>query len=428
MVAWKRVLLAGAAGSLAVPFLWAPLALAASWADFSPLFPVYPCADGWVGCRVGGVTVSPEPARDSKGMPVPSNLRVGWDLQPTAAFSPFTGLSAYTGRLEAPAPPPEPPREVASRVEAPRDPPSDGGGGEAPERAPDVPPSVAKVEPPPPPPPPVERPTTPPPGVADPPPVAKVAPPPPVVAKVEPPPPPPVTRPPPDPEPVAAPIALPPPPVTAVAAAKVDPGVATAVDDSCDDLTAIEPMAMLGKLTKGQEQCLEEAYQAGAKQTEKDKVSRVLMSNAYAAGRKGDWEKLVKRHLEDVDQSDPDLCYKYALHLSRLGAARASGVIRWSNVALENKTVWTGETYKSRVSALYKLRAAAAQSAWEAAEASHAAAPTDATKSAAEAARNQTKVYAREWYEYAKAAGKDSSQALQLCVSAAGSNTYCEGT
>jgi hypothetical protein len=183
---------------------------------------------------------------------------------------------------------------------------------------------------------------------------------------------------------------------------------------------------MLGKLTDGQTTCLEGAYAAATKPTDKDKISRILMANAYSKGDTKTWEKLIKRHLEEIDQSDPDLCYKYAVFLSKGGAPRATGVIRWSNVALENRTVWTGDTYVTRVSGLYKLRAAAAQSIWKAAEDAHAAAPTDDTKKKVEESRNSTKVYAREWYEYCKTAGKDTTTALQLCVSAAGTADYCE--
>ena len=73
---------------------------------------------------------------------------------------------------------------------------------------------------------------------------------------------------------------------------------------------------MLGKLTKGQINCLEERLNKESKQTSKDKISRILMANAYASGDKRTWENLVKRHLDQIDQSDPDLCYKYARHLS----------------------------------------------------------------------------------------------------------------
>ncbi len=184
---------------------------------------------------------------------------------------------------------------------------------------------------------------------------------------------------------------------------------------------------MLGKLTDGQTACLEGAYTAAAKPTDKDKISRILMANAYSKGDTKTWEKLIKRHLEEIDQSDPDLCYKYAVHLSKGGAGRASGVIRWANTALDNRTVWTGDTYVSRVSGLYKLRAAAAQSMWKASEEEHAKAPTEETKKKVDESRNTTKTFAREWYEYCKQAGKDTTTALQLCVSAAGTADFCEG-
>jgi hypothetical protein len=209
--------------------------------------------------------------------------------------------------------------------------------------------------------------------------------------------------------------------------AMVDPGAAAASGD-CSNTTDLEPMAMLGKLSEGQVACLNGRLQTDAKMTDKDKVSRVIMANAWAKGDKKGWEKQAKYHLEEIDQSDPDLCYKYALRLAGSGVGRASGAIHWADVALENRTVWTGDEYVSKVYGLYKMRAVAAQEMWKAAEAAHVAAPTDDTKKKMEDARNLTKVYAREWYEYAKASGKDKVPAQQLCMSAAGTADYCEGS
>ena len=149
------------------------------------------------------------------------------------------------------------------------------------------------------------------------------------------------------------------------------------------------------------------------------------MANAYASGDKRTWENLVKRHLDQIDQSDPDLCYKYARHLSRKGAGRAKGVIRWADVALENRFNWTGNTYKTRVYSLYKLKAQAGQRLWQAASEQYNGNPSADNKSKMEKARNNTKVMAREWLEYARKAGQDHTKALQLCVSAAGTEDYC---
>ena len=52
---------------------------------------------------------------------------------------------------------------------------------------------------------------------------------------------------------------------------------------------------------------------------------------------------------------------------------------------------------------------------------------SEANAAARDKVKNMTKVMAREWYEYASKAGKDASKAKALCVSAAGTEDYCEG-
>lgn len=194
---------------------------------------------------------------------------------------------------------------------------------------------------------------------------------------------------------------------------------------SCD-LLGLEASATLGKLTPDQISSCEDSLVGAAKMTDKKKYSLLLQNNAWSKGDKAEWEKLVKRHLEEIDESDPDMAYKYALHLGKLGAGRATGAIKYAEVALENRTVWTGDTYTSRVYSLYKVRVVAAQALWKAAEEAHTSAPTDETRKKADDRRNMTKVFAREWYEYAKSVGRDTADALQVCTSAAGTANYCE--
>ncbi|MCA9493976.1 MAG: hypothetical protein KC621_28810, partial [Myxococcales bacterium] len=201
---------------------------------------------------------------------------------------------------------------------------------------------------------------------------------------------------------------------------------ASGTNGDCSDTTSLEPTALLGRLSNDQLSCLESNLQAAPKMTDKKKISLVEQANAWHKGDKVEWERLVKRHLEEIDQSDPDLCYRYAIHLSKSGASRATGVIRWSEVALENRSVWTGDTYTSRVNSLYKARAAAANTLWQTAEKDYASNNNESTRKKADDYRAMTKVYAREWYEYAKSAGKDYQTALQVCVSAAGAASYCE--
>lgn len=182
---------------------------------------------------------------------------------------------------------------------------------------------------------------------------------------------------------------------------------------------------MLGRLELDKILCLERRYNHADTNTDREKVSLVLMANAYGAGDDGEWERLVLRHLDEVSQGNPDLCYKYALWLSGQGPSRASEVVRWSELALENKFFWRGELFTTRVYTLHKLRATAAMDLWNAAESAYAKDPSDALQARAESTRSTTKTFAREWYDYAVPAGKDASMALELCRSAATDPKYC---
>ncbi len=403
------------------------VALAAAWGDFETAFPPFPCNDGWVGCYQDGDRVTPDLHTGPSGFPTAANARLDWfNLRPTAVFAPFGEISQYPeGGAPAvaaaeddweeppPAPAPRPaPMPEPSGWDEPAPSPRPPAPSPRPEPAPMTRPEPAPMTRPEPAPAPAPggsmvRPGT----------TTSTAPAPaPGGSMVRP-----GTTTSTAPAPAPAPaLTRPEPAVAAVAPAPSGPV-------SCDNLVMLEPMAMMGKLSPEQIACLDGALSAADKQTDKDKLSRVLMANSWAAGDHRSWETQVKRHLEEIDQSDPDLCYKYALFLSKKGAGRAWGVIKWSDVALENRTRWVGETYKSRVFNLYKFRASAAQDLWKAAEEKHASAPTDATRKEVEDARGRTKTFAREWYEYAKEAEKDTTSALQLCISAAGTAEFCEG-
>jgi hypothetical protein len=194
----------------------------------------------------------------------------------------------------------------------------------------------------------------------------------------------------------------------------------------CDDLFPLEGRALLGKLSAEEVSCLEVRMRIAPKQTEKSKVSKLLMANDFPQDPEA-WERRAKHHLEKIDGSDPDLCLLYARRLARKGPAQATTVIYWSDRALERRAVWTHDTYVSRVNTLYKLRAAASQSMWKATSDELTTGPSDAVREREEHHRNNTKVYAREWLEYAQATGKDASKARALCNMAAGTSDYCGG-
>jgi hypothetical protein len=183
----------------------------------------------------------------------------------------------------------------------------------------------------------------------------------------------------------------------------------------------------MGQLSGGQRQCLEGRISKAQKQTSRDKLSRLLIVDSEARKDTAAWERLIRRHLEDIDRSDPDLCFKYALYLSRRGAARAQGVIRWADYALENKARWKGSTFKSRVFALNRLRTESANRLWQASAEKHAAEQSEANLAKTETYRNKTKQFSREWLDYARASKQSTKSAMEICISAAGKKNFCEG-
>ena len=419
-------------------------AVAADWSDFEDSFSASPCPDGWLGCVIDGDQIN-SGLVEQGGVPTPADLRIAWfDLEPTATFSPFTALSDYSG-VSVPEPEPEPEPENTPEPETDTEAvvASNSSGGATSSSSGSRPPSSSSGS--------AEtsssgssasssgtssssgttssggsRPTensssgaTSSSGGSRPAsssggsrpetssggssgtlggsgtkPTEPVKP----------------TEKPTEEKPTAT--------------ARQNPAQ---TDNSCDNLKSIEPKAMLGKLSKGQEECLEGRFENTTVQTEKDKISRVLMTNAYSSWNMAKWERLIKRHLDEVDRSDPNLSYKYAQYLKKQGVGRAQGALRWADVALEQKHLWSGSNYVNKVYQLYKLKATVAQKLWMAAEKKHQAGPTPDTQKAVENAKNKTKVAARDWYDYAREAKKDTTVALQLCSSAAGTKDYCQG-
>lgn len=200
--------------------------------------------------------------------------------------------------------------------------------------------------------------------------------------------------------------------------------------EECGDLYALEPAAMMGSLNDAQISCLEDKLSETEVQTFKKRLSLLLLVDAWSSGKteRMRWEAIARRHLDKIDRSDPDLCYKFARHLQRRGPEYSEEAIRWADVGLENKTRWSGDTYISRVYSLLKLKAMAATDLWQSSEATFNANPgDDDSRVERDVRRNEAKTIAREWLDYARESGKDPTRALDMCVSAAGTMQYCGG-
>jgi hypothetical protein len=196
---------------------------------------------------------------------------------------------------------------------------------------------------------------------------------------------------------------------------------------ACKDLLSLEPLAISGELKPDQISCLEARVVMEKLQTTRDKVSRMLVVNADARSDAEAWARLMERHLETIDRSDPDLCFKWALHLARGPVDDGEDVLRWIEYALENKHVWEGPRYVSRVYGLLQLRAETATRLWNEADADFVEERSDENADYAEQMRGRAKGYAREWFDYAKQTGQPMNRARDLCASAAGTRDFCAG-
>lgn len=181
-------------------------------------------------------------------------------------------------------------------------------------------------------------------------------------------------------------------------------------------LAPLEVHASRGALTDAEKACLDQRYGAATVQTTKDKISRVMMVNAYAYDTR-EWSRLVQRHLDEVDRSDPDIAYLYAYHLFNTDATRAEEAITWTELALERKDAWKGKVFVSRVYGLMRLRAVAAAQRWR--EAEEALARGIGTAEEVDKLRNEAKTFSREWVDMARSSGRSPQDAFDLCITMA---------
>ncbi len=196
--------------------------------------------------------------------------------------------------------------------------------------------------------------------------------------------------------------------------------------EDCGNVYALEPVAMQGALTDAQITCLDHALRLSSRQTTKDTISRVLMADAWAKGDKHRWEGAARRHLQEIDQSDPDLAYVFAIHLSKKDVGSAFEAIRYADLALEKSDQWGPEHHAERVNTIYKLRALEAQSLWHYYEDEMLADRSPEVLEQVDRWRAAAKSMSREWLEFAYAAGADVVIPYEVCVSAAGSLGYCD--
>lgn len=202
-----------------------------------------------------------------------------------------------------------------------------------------------------------------------------------------------------------------------------EPGPGT--DPSCYPRDML-PLAQSGKLTKDQTSCVQKSLSKAEYAADQARLSLVLIANAHARQEADNWAWLVQRHLEVIDDENPGLAYRYALHNYEAGVGSYPEALRWANVALAQRAAWTGDVYHERVTRLYKLRAAVSQALWKQAEDEWASGQTEEAKDSVLDWRETTRKAAVEWYRYAVETGMDTKTPYNLCVNAS-IQEGCEG-
>jgi hypothetical protein len=202
--------------------------------------------------------------------------------------------------------------------------------------------------------------------------------------------------------------------------------VSTAAPD-CEDLQALETWAQKGELPPPLLSCLEKGIQSAEAITLKDKRSRLLLWNAEARKDMVEWERLVKRHIQRIDRSDTDICYAYALFLKKRGNNEdlKESIVQVGYAMESVQRKYSGDAYIRRMTSLHALRTNAASSMWTRAEKAFQAQRNPQAQQLAEEWRTAAKAFAREWYDYAVAAGSEVDRARRLCQSVSGTTTMC---
>lgn len=201
--------------------------------------------------------------------------------------------------------------------------------------------------------------------------------------------------------------------------------IGTGLNEQCPYVT-LETTAQEGKLSTDEMNCLESSMDKAGTGVDKANVSMVLLTNARAKGDIEQWEQRMEHHLTQIERENPALAYRYALHLFEKGPGHSQQTFRWTGIALQSRSAWAGESYTGRVHAIYKLRAAAAQSLWKQSIEALASFPGPENENRVRTQRLLARNVAKEWYEFAATHAQDSLVAKQLCQIASLDPDFCD--
>ena len=118
----------------------------------------------------------------------------------------------------------------------------------------------------------------------------------------------------------------------------------------------MEAKAMMGEISDAEIACLESKIRLQRKQSERAKISRILINNANQKRDYETWESLMRRHLERFDRSDPDMTWAMTVYLYNKGKEHYGDAIKWAENTVENRQRWdSGDQFVENSYNLYKM-------------------------------------------------------------------------
>jgi len=197
--------------------------------------------------------------------------------------------------------------------------------------------------------------------------------------------------------------------------------------EMCTDLQALEAEAMLGELSVEQIACIDAKLRLERVQTEKSKLSILMINNAVNANNWESWEHRMRHHLSSIDRSQPDMTFSFAIFLRKKGEEYFEEALGWTEYTLDTRSTWPeGAQFVKKSNKLYQFRAEISMALWVIAEDRYTNERTAELDQLSQEARGLAKDFSREWLDYNRGANLDTKRAFNLCMSAAKDPNFCQ--
>jgi len=195
----------------------------------------------------------------------------------------------------------------------------------------------------------------------------------------------------------------------------------------CVDLEALEPEAMMGELGQDVIACLEAQLRLERLQTQKSHISTLLINNDFNKQNWDNWEYRVRNHLKNIDRSQPDMTFAFALFLYNKGTEYYKEALYWTDYTFETRSQWPeGQDYVQKSYKLFQIRSQLALEIWMQTEKEYTKERTAELDQLTQEARGLAKDLAREWLDYARQSEMPTNDAFNMCMSTSPDPDYCK--